>query len=224
MFNSIITTSTSTLTVNTAIICLISALVMGAIISITYMYSGRYTKSFATSLILLPALVQVVIMMVNGNLGTGVAVLGAFSLIRFRSVPGSSKDICTIFFAMAIGLATGMGYIAFAFAITIVISLIMLVLAKSTFGEKCNNEKELKITIPEDLDYTGVFDDLFAKYTKSANLESVKTTNLGSMFQLKYLVALKDLTLEKAFIDELRCRNGNLTIVCSKQQSGAGEL
>ena len=224
MFSSIISTTTSTLTVNTAIICLISALVMGTIISITYMCSGRYTKSFATSLVLLPALVQVVIMMVNGNLGTGVAVLGAFSLIRFRSVPGSSKDICTIFFAMAIGLATGIGYIAFAFAVTIVISLIMLALAKSNFGEKCNNEKELKITIPEDLDYTGVFDDLFSKYTKSATLESVKTTNLGSMFQLKYIVALKDLTLEKAFIDELRCRNGNLTIVCSKQQSGTGEL
>jgi uncharacterized membrane protein YhiD involved in acid resistance len=162
--------------------------------------------------------------MVNGNLGTGVAVLGAFSLIRFRSVPGSSKDICTIFFAMAIGLATGMGYIAFALAVTIVMSLIMFTLAKSPFAENYNNEKELKITIPEDLDYTGVFDDLFTKYTKSAILESVKTTNLGSMFQLKYLVALKDLTLEKAFIDDLRCRNGNLTIVCSKQQSGTGEL
>ncbi|MGE4214530.1 MAG: DUF4956 domain-containing protein [Anaerotignaceae bacterium] len=224
MFNSIITTTTSTLSVNTAVICLVSALVMGAIISITYMCSGRYTKSFATSLVLLPALVQVVIMMVNGNLGTGVAVLGAFSLIRFRSVPGSSKDICTIFFAMAIGLATGMGYVTFALAVTIVMSLIMFALAKSPFAENYNNEKELKITIPEDLDYTGVFDDLFTKYTKSTTLESVKTTNLGSMFQLKYHVALKDLTLEKAFIDDLRCRNGNLTIVCSKQQSGTGEL
>jgi hypothetical protein len=224
MFNSIITTTTSTLTINTAIICLVSALIMGAIISTTYMCSGRYTKSFATSLILLPALVQVVIMMVNGNLGTGVAVLGAFSLIRFRSVPGSSKDICIIFFAMAIGLATGMGYIAFAFAVTIVISIIMFALAKSSFAESNNNEKELKITIPEDLDYTGVFDDLFAKYTKSVTLESVKTTNLGSMFQLKYIITLKDETLEKAFIDSLRCRNGNLTIVCSKQQSDLGEL
>ncbi len=224
MFDSIITSTASTLTIQTALICLVSSLVMGCIISLTYIHSGSYTKNFATSLILLPALVQVVIMLVNGNLGTGVAVLGAFSLIRFRSVPGSSKDICTIFFAMAIGIATGMGYIAFAIVITLILSLILLLVSKSSFAQGDYLNKELKITIPEDLNYTGIFDDLFSQYTCSADLVSVKTTNLGSMFQLKYQIALKDDKTEKSFIDELRCRNGNLPIICEKKQSNTNEL
>ena len=173
-----------------------------------------------------PALVQVVIMMVNGNLGAGVAVMGAFSLVRFRSFPGSSKEICVVFFAMAIGLATGMGHLAFAVFFTIILSLLLLLLCRSPFGElhAVPTEKELRITIPEDLDYPHIFDDLFEKYTNRVTLERVKTTNLGSMFELTYHIRLKKAVQEKAFLDDLRCRNGNLTIVCGRISSVKEEL
>lgn len=163
-------------------------------------------------------------MMVNGNLGTSVAILGAFGLVRFRSVPGTSKEITSVFFAMAIGLATGMGYITFAVMVTIIIGALLLILTKSSFGEAGANMRSVKITIPETLDYTEVFDDLFEKYTKTAILDKVKTTNLGSMFELQYDVELKDNKQEKAFIDELRCRNGNLTIVFGRPQSTKEQL
>jgi uncharacterized membrane protein YhiD involved in acid resistance len=163
-------------------------------------------------------------MMVNGNLGTGVAVMGAFSLVRFRSLPGSSKEISAIFFAMAVGLSTGMGYISFAAVMTIILSLTLLLLSKTSFGGGETSSKELKITIPENLNYADVFDDLFEKYTKSAVLEKVKTTNLGSMFDLHYRIELNDESEEKAFIDEIRCRNGNLTVACNKSQTTKDEL
>jgi uncharacterized membrane protein YhiD involved in acid resistance len=224
MFTSILSTAASSLTISNALACTIASLILGLLISITYMNSGPYSKNFVVSLVMLPALVQIVIMMVNGNLGTGVAVMGAFSLVRFRSLPGSSKEISTIFFAMAVGLSTGMGYISFAVVITIILSLALLLLSKTSFGGGETSTKELKITIPENLNYTNVFDDLFEKYTKSAVLEKVKTTNLGSMFDLHYHIELKNEFEEKEFIDELRCRNGNLTISCNKSQTSKDEL
>lgn len=188
------------------------------------MYTGKYTKNFSIALVILPVLIQVVIMLVNGNLGTSVAVLGAFSLVRFRSVPGSSKEICSIFFAMAIGLATGMGYLTFALLATVIVGLIFVILYKTSFGEVKQDEKELRITIPENLDYTEIFDDLFETYTTEYALDKVKTTNLGSMYELHYHIILKDQTKEKNFIDDLRCRNGNLTIICSRVSSRKEEL
>lgn len=216
MFETVLT-DTATLSIGSALLCTAVSLVLGLIIAFVYIRKGDCTKNFAITLTLLPVLVQVVIMMVNGNLGTGVAVLGAFSLVRFRSVPGSSKEIIAIFFAMAVGIATSMGYLTFAAAVTIIVSLVMLLLSSTRFGEQPENEKELRITIPEDLDYTGVFDDLFATYTTKFTLERVKTVNLGSMYELRYTVKLKDMAREKAFIDDLRCRNGNLTIVCGRK-------
>lgn len=218
MFASILNTTGGSLTVSAAVICTLASVILGLAISFMYMKQGRCTKNFAISLVVLPVLIQVVIMLVNGNLGTGVAVMGAFSLVRFRSVPGSSKEICAVFFAMAIGLATGMGFIAFAAMITVIVGVLFLVLTKTSFGEPKSGAKELKITIPEILDYTEIFNDLFAKYTAEASLQSVKTTNLGSMFELHYSIVLKDEKQEKAFIDEIRCRNGNLTIMCSRPQ------
>lgn len=218
MFTSILSTTGGSLTVGAAVICTIASVILGLGISFMYMKQGKCSKNFAISLVVLPVLIQVVIMMVNGNLGTGVAVMGAFSLVRFRSVPGSSKEICAVFFAMAIGLATGMGFIAFAVMITVVVGALFLILTKTSFGEQKSGAKELKVTIPEALDYTEIFDDLFAKYTTEASLEGVKTTNLGSMFELKYSIILKDEKQEKALIDEIRCRNGNLTIICSRPQ------
>lgn len=144
--------------------------------------------------------------------------MGAFSLVRFRSVPGTAKEISCVFFSMTIGLATGMGYITFAVMMTFIVGLLLFALTKTSFGENNSGMKQLKVTIPETLDYTGVFDDLFEKYTNKVILEKVKTTNLGSMFELQYHIILKDEKEEKAFIDELRCRNGNLTIMCSRIQ------
>ena len=223
MFTSIINTAEG-LTILSASICTLSSILLGFIIALVYMKCGPYSKTFAVSLVLLPPLVQVVIMMVNGNLSAGVAVLGAFSLVRFRSTPGSAKEICAIFFAMAVGLATGMGYVTFAAAVTVVISLVMLLVSMTRFAEKGGTDKTLRITIPENLDYTDVFDDLFARYTKKYSLESVKTTNLGSLFELTYHITLKDIKKEKSFLDEIRCRNGNLTVICSRAHTVKDEL
>ena len=225
MFTSIIDAS-SALTLQNGLLCLVTSIVLGLLVAVVYQLSGASSKSFTVTLALMPALVQVVIMMVNGNLGAGVAVMGAFSLVRFRSFPGSSKEICVVFFAMAIGLATGMGHLAFAVFFTIILRLLLLLLCRSPFGElhAVPTEKELRITIPEDLDYTHIFDDLFEKYTDRVTPERVKTTNLGSMFELTYHIRLKKAVQEKAFLDDLRCRNGNLTIVCGRISSVKEEL
>ncbi len=218
MFTSIIASVTGSLTIETALICTVVSLILGGIIAVIYMTQGTYTKSFIITLILLPALVQAVIMVVNGNLGAGVAVMGAFSLVRFRSIPGSSKEISSIFFAMVVGLATGMGYITYAVLITVIIGLTLFLLSRISFGDKKNIKKELRITIPENLDYTDVFDDIFKKYTKNVTLTKVKTTNLGSMYDLYYEIELLDGSKEKEMIDDIRCRNGNLTIICGRIQ------
>jgi len=225
MFTSIFdSASVAALSVQEGILCLGVSVVLGFVIALVYRFSGPSSKSFAVTLTLLPALVQVVITMVNGNLGAGVAVMGAFGLVRFRSVPGSSKEICFVFFAMAVGLATGMGHLIFALFFTVIISALMFLLCRSPFGEPSDKEKHLKITIPEELDYTGVFDDLFQKYTSKAKLDRVKTTNMGSMYELTYNIRMKDPLQEKKLIDEIRCRNGNLTIVCGRAQENREEL
>ncbi len=225
MFTSIFdSASAAALSVPDGAVCLTVSVVLGLLIATVYRLSGPSSKSFAVTLTLLPALVQVVITMVNGNLGAGVAVMGAFGLVRFRSVPGSSKEICVVFFAMAVGLATGMGHLIFALFFTVIISALMLLLCKSPFGEPSEKDKHLKITIPEDLDYTGVFDDLFQKYASKVRLDRVKTTNMGSMYELTYELRMKDPAQEKNLIDEIRCRNGNLTIICGRAKENREEL
>lgn len=224
MFDSIINLDTQAVfTLEGLITCTVSSLVLGLFIALMHMYKNKYNKNYVITLVLLPAIVQAVIMLVNGNLGTGVAVMGAFSLVRFRSIPGSARDINSIFFAMAIGIATGMGYIAFAFVFLILVVIVSLLLQTASFGEMKNDEKILKITIPENLDYSGVFDDLFEKYTSSVFLARVKTTNMGSMYQLTYNLSMTNERNEKAMIDELRCRNGNLEISLLKTDT-SGEM
>lgn len=223
MFNSILNPGIGSMTISNTLICLAVSLVCGFIIALIYMYKSSYTKSFVTSLVILPALVQVVITIVNGNLGASVAVMGAFSLVRFRSVPGSSKDITAIFFAMAVGLANGMGYVSYSGVIVVIVGLIFWILNMSKFGETRANHRNLKVLIPESLDYTNVFDDLFEKYLSKCELLKVKTTDLGSMYELTYMVVFKDSKQEKEFLDEIRCRNGNLTIICGRPQSKAIE-
>lgn len=219
MFNSVLNSVTSNLDIPSALLCIGAALIFGVVLAVSYRFQGEYSQSFMLSLILLPAVVAVVIMMVNGDLGVGVAVAGAFTLVRFRSLPGSSKEICFIFLAMATGLACGMGYLTFALLFTAVLCVVFVILSLLKVGETPSSVKSLRVTIPESLDYTGVFDDIFDNYTKKRSLDRVKTTNLGSMFELSYTITLKNAADEKKMIDEIRCRNGNLTVVCGKVQS-----
>ena len=216
----------SVITITDFLLCLGFSLVLGLIMAFAYMYRTRYTKSFVVTLALLPAVVCVVIMLVNGNVGTGVAVAGAFSLVRFRSVPGTAKEICTLFLAMGAGLIAGMGYLGFSVLFTVVMCAMFLLYNRLDFGTKKNAEvyKTFSITIPEDLDYSGVFDDIFAEYTVSHDLARVKSTNMGSMFKLTYNVVLRDASREKEMIDKIRCRNGNLEITVSKQETSVTEL
>jgi len=208
------------------LLCLGCSLVLGLVMAFAYMYRTRYTKSFVITLALLPAVVCVVIMLVNGNVGTGVAVAGAFSLVRFRSVPGTAKEICTLFLAMGAGLIAGMGYLGFAVLFTLVMCAVFVLYNCLDFGAKKNAAtfKTFTITIPEDLDYSGVFDDIFAEFTRSHDLIRVKTTNMGSMFKLTYNIELRDAAKEKEMIDKMRCRNGNLEIAVSKQETVGTEL
>ncbi len=208
------------------LLCLGFSLILGLVIALVYMYRSRYTKSFVVTLALLPAVVCVVIMMVNGNVGTGVAVAGAFSLVRFRSVPGTAKEIATLFLAMGAGLIAGMGYLGFAAMFTLTMCLAFLLYNRLDFGAKKNTAlyKTFTITIPEDLNYSHVFDDIFSDYTNTCELVRVKTTNMGSMFRLTYNVTLKNADREKEMIDKLRCRNGNLEISVSCQDTAVAEL
>lgn len=206
--------------------CIFVSLILGVFLAFVCMYKSTHTKSFEITLALLPAIVCVVIMMVNGNVGAGVAVAGAFSLVRFRSAPGTAKEIAVIFLAMSAGLITGMGYLAYAVIFTVIMGLMLMFYLKIDFGERsmASKEKILRITIPEDLDYTGIFDDLFEKYTENTKIISVKTTNMGSMFKLEYHIVLKSLEIEKEFIDEIRCRNGNLEVSIARQEARVDEL
>ncbi|WP_027399020.1 DUF4956 domain-containing protein [Anaerovorax odorimutans] len=215
---------TSSITVSNFFLSTVVALLIGLFIALTYTYKTKYTKSFVVTLAILPAVVSMVIMMVNGNIGAGVAVAGAFSLVRFRSVPGTAKEIGAIFLTMSAGLATGMGYLGFAVIFTVIVSLVSILYSISSIGNVKSSQRTMKITIPENLDYTDVFEDIFKKYTSKYELLSVKTTNMGSLFKLIYDITLISEDEEKDFIDDIRCRNGNLEITLAKQSSLVGEL
>ena len=212
--------TSSGITVSSFLICSLVALLCGALIAFTYTRRTRFTQSLVLAVILLPFAVQTVIMLVNGNVGAGVAVAGAFSLVRFRSVPGTAREIGVIFLAMALGLATGMGYVALAAVFFVIIAAVLLLLTRLDFGTRRIDERLLKITIPENLDYDGLFDDLLDTYTTAHTLERVKTANMGTLYELQYRVTLRDAQVPKAFLDALRCRNGNLNITCSRELTG----
>lgn len=214
MFDSILNSSANGIDFITISICSIVSIILGFLIAIVYKNMERGSKHFLISLSIIPVVVQSIIMLVNGNLGMSVAIAGAFSLIRFRSIAGSSKEIVAVFLAMTIGVATGMGYVLFALFTTILVLLVWLVLSKTSIFEN-NDEKILKITIPENLDYTNIFDDIFSKYVDKYSLVQVKTVNMGSLFDLTYNINLKKNIEEKKFIDELRVRNANLKVMLS---------
>ncbi len=191
-----------------------SALILGLTYALLYRALEHCSRSFALTLSLLPAVVSIIILMVSGSIGAGVAVAGTFSLVRFRSAPGSGKEIVSVFIAMAIGLACGMGFPLLAGLFTIILCAMYAIFTRYIFTENGEEEaaKSLQITIPEDLEYAGLFDDIFDRYTSGAKLVRVKTTNLGSLNRLSYELRLLRPGTEKAMIDELRCRNGNLEI------------
>lgn len=205
-------------------LCTAVALGLGLVISVAYMFRNNCSKAFAVTLVLLPVIIQSVIMVVNGNLGAGVAVMGAFSLIRFRSAPGNAKEILVVFFSMAAGLACGMGYVVYAALFTFAVCTALLVLTLFRFGEATGKEKHLRITIPENLDYTHLFDDLFAQHTQRHTLQKVRTTNMGGLYELQYLVTLKNNDTEKELLDAIRQRNGNLSIACGVPVVARDEL
>lgn len=216
MFNSVI--GSGGLNITSMSIIVISAIILGLIIAYVHMITSKYSKNYVVTLAILPILVSTVMIMVNGNLGTGVAIAGAFSLVRFRSLPGNSREIISVFWAMAIGIAVGMGQVIFASIITIVVGLLILIFYKTRFGDEKYSNKILDIIIPENLDYDKVFDEVFNKYVDNYELLKIKTTNLGSLYELKYEIMLKSGANIKEFIDDLRVRNGNLKISMHKAQ------
>ena len=216
MLNSILGTE---LTLTSFLICTGVSLLLGVGTALVAGSRSRSTQSLAVTLAILPAVVQAVIMLVNGSIGAGIAVAGAFSLVRFRSAPGTAREIAAIFLAMAIGLATGMGYVGLAALLFLILAGAMLALTALRFGQKEDAGRILKITIPEDLDYDGLFDDLFERYTTAHTLEKVKTTNMGTLYELRYRITLRQEPVPKVFLDELRCRNGNLNITCCREES-----
>ena len=221
IFGSIFSNS---LTLGTFLISIIASLVLGLILTLGFMYRNTYTKSFITALVLIPAIEAVVIMMVNDNLGVGLSVAGSFALIRFRSVKGSAKELATVFMAMTIGIMCGSGFIALAAVFTLVITLVMFTLTLLNYGGQSINERYLKVTIPESLDYEDILDEVLDKYTTRYELESVKTLSLGSLFRVDYSISMKNKNDIKKMIDELRVKNGNLEITCSKQVIDREEL
>lgn len=222
----IFATATTTITVSKFLYCLLASLLIGGFFTFIYTRKSRCSEGFTITIALLPAIVCMVIMMVNGNVGTGVAVAGAFSLVRFRSVPGSAKEIGILFLSMASGFITGMGYLGYAFLFSLVMGTVFALyqMFMTSRSNKKPVEKTLRITIPEDLNYGDIFDDLFELYASKWNCVSVKTTNLGSLFKLEYNLVLKNPAQEKEFIDELRCRNGNLEINIYKTEVNPYEL
>lgn len=216
LFNSIIPSTGITPLV--FIILVLVSLVLGGIMALIHTYRNDYTKSFIMTLAILPAVICVVILMVNGNIGAGVAVAGTFSLVRFRSAPGSAREIGAIFAVMGMGLIMGMGYIGYAALFTCLIGLAILMYSRFSADGKKSTRKILKITIPENLNYSDVFDEFLEKYTKSYKLKQVKTSNMGSLYKLSYEIVLTDPSIEKEFIDQLRTRNGNLEISLAEYQ------
>lgn len=209
MFNSVIGT---TITLHGFLVSLCCAMVLGVLSSLMFTHFTRHTGSLAITLAVLPPIVTLVIMMINGNIGAGLAVAGAFALVRFRSLPGTAKEVCGIFLSVSIGLACGMGYVGVAVLYFLFMSGFIILLEELRFGQGRLAERQLKITIPEDLDYEEIFDDLLEKYTLRWELVRVHTTNMGTLYELTYEVLMRQKNQSREFINELRCRNGNLSI------------
>ncbi len=219
MFNTIFDSTATGMSIPTALISALAALVLGVVIAFTHKKTARQTtKSFLVTLAVLPLLVMAVMIMINGNLGTSIAILGAFSLIRFRSVRGDARELLGIFFTMMVGLALGMGHLLFAVVMTAIAVVAIVIFSNTKMFEPNKNNRALKIVIPEDLDYEDVFSEIFKKYTKSAELVQTKTMNMGSLYKLTYDITLKHGVREKDFLDAIRVKNCNLKVLLSQPE------
>ena len=214
MFNSVIPNA---MTLSAFLMCIFAALVLGVLTALVFSFRNKHSGSLILALAVLPPIVTLVIMMVNGNIGAGLAVAVTFSLVRFRSAPGTAREICGLFMSTAIGITCGMGFIGIAAVFFLVMAVFLVLLSLFRFGETAASSRQLKITIPENLDYDGLFDDIFEKYTSRHELVRVKTTNMGTLYELTYTINLKTPEVSKQFIDDIRCRNGNLNIICGRE-------
>lgn len=218
-------TAAETLTFGSTILIMLSALALGFGISLVYMLTHKkevYTSGFIIALIMLPAIIAMIILLIGNNVARAFSLAGAFSLIRFRSAPGNSKDIAYVFFTLGVGLACGMGYIGYAFLFAVILCLVMVILTKVGFGSRRSQSMNLKIVLPEHMDYDGVFEEVLNDYTTTHRLSKVKTTEFGSLYELTYEITLKNMSESKKFIDKLRCLNGNLNVVLMmKEQNEA---
>ncbi len=228
MFTNILETTTGEAISTSAVLtCIGLAIILGFVISLIYIFSDKkkkYSSHFAFSLAILPVIVCVVIMIVGSDIARAISLGGVFALVRFRSVPGDSKDITNVFFAMAVGLACGMGYVTLAIVVTVVVGIVYFTLNFFQFGVRRSQTKQLRITVPENLNFNGAFDDLFEEYATNVELGQIKTTNLGTLYELTYSIDMKKGVDEKAFIDSLRCRNGNLNIILCKMPESVEKL
>ena len=214
----------ASVTTATFLYCTLASIVLGLVCAGVYMFRHKYSKNFVITLALLPLIVQMVITLVNGNLGAGIAVMGVFNLVRFRSIPGTAKDISSVFLAMAVGLATGMGYLGLAALFTLIVAVVNIVYVLSPLGASKGERKTLKITVPEDLEFDGMFDGILERYASKAELVEVETTQMGSLYKLYYTVEMKDGSKLREFMDELRCRNGNLEVMIYSLAEAGSEL
>lgn len=224
MFNSLLNNSSTQITIQEILLLIFVSLFLGFIIALVHKYRNSYSKNFLFTIALLPTLVSSVIMVVNGNLGAGITVAGAFSLVRFRSAPGNAREITTIFFAMAVGLALGMGYIVYAGVFTLIVSIVMIVYTTYKFGDALENVRQIRITVPEYTNYMKEFDEVMNEFAHYYRLDRIKTTNLGSLFEVSFTVHEKNPYREKEFLDALRLINGNLPIIVQPAGSGKEEL
>lgn len=232
MFESILSnfsSSTGDVSISIAktLICIAVALILGLVISVAYLLTTSKRErsgSFIMSLIILPTIVAVVILLIGGNLARAFSMAGIFTIVRFRSIPGDSKDISFVFLTMAVGLGIGLGFLTLSAIIALIVGMAIVVIKLSKFGLPTQKEMRLRITIPEDMNYQGAFDDLFKKYTDYYVLQKVKTTNMGTLFEIVYDIVMKEGNVEKEFIDSLRCRNGNLTIQLGVKDSNGQQL
>ena len=220
MLNSILTTP---VTLTALLVTLAGSLILGILTALVFSYKNRLSPSLSLTLAVLPVAMSMVTLMVNGNLGIAVAVAGGFTLVRFRSIAGTGREISAVFTVMTLGVTCGMGYLGMAAIFFLVIALLVVSLSALHFGER-RNEKLLRITLPEDYDYVGLFDDIFKKYGITASIDKIKTTNMGSLIDVTYKVALPCNTLTKEMLDEIRTRNGNLCVMVANYETKREQL
>lgn len=216
MLETIISSTTGeSFTLTNTLLILSASIILGLIISLVYIKNNEkntYSNGFALSLVMLPVIISIIILLVGNNVARAFSLAGAFSIIRFRSAPGDPKDITYVFFTLAVGLACGMGFIGYSFIFTVILCLLTLILTKFKFATPKSSLSRLKITVPEDLNFEGVFEEILTKYTNSYKIETVKTRDFGALFELHYILNLKKDVSQKELLDELRVRNGNLNI------------